>query len=75
MTIGQNIKKLRKDRAMQQGELAKMVGTSPNTVSNWERDIFYPSVISLICLADIFDITLDELVGRKMKDGGKHSRC
>ncbi len=75
MTIGQNIKRLRKDRAIQQGELAQMVGASQMTVSNWERDKFYPSAISLICLADIFDITLDELVGRKMNDGGKRPRC
>ena len=67
MTVGQNIKRHREEKGLKQIELATMIGTSPTVISQWENEIFYPSLILLICLADAFEITLDELVGRTVK--------
>ena len=64
MTVGESIRTHRKQMGLTQGRLAKKVGTAQVTVSHWERELCDPSLISLICLADIFHITLDELVGR-----------
>ncbi|MDY6210182.1 MAG: helix-turn-helix transcriptional regulator, partial [Eubacteriales bacterium] len=36
-----------------------------NLVSNYENGISTPDIYTLVKLADIFDITLDELVGRE----------
>ncbi|UKI51958.1 MAG: helix-turn-helix transcriptional regulator [Clostridium sp.] len=48
-----------------QEELSKQLGGSKNLVSNYENGISTPDIYTLVKLADIFDITLDELVGRE----------
>ena len=39
-------------------------GVSVTTVSNWERELFYPNVMELCDLADFFGCSTDELLGR-----------
>ena len=65
MTIGQSIQKARKDRHLTQVELAKKAMVSPQTISFWERDKMAPTIDLLIFVADVLNISLDELVGRK----------
>lgn len=45
--------------------MSKQLGGSKNLVSNYENGISTPDIYTLVKLADIFDITLDELVGRE----------
>lgn len=68
MTIGQSIKKARKSRKLKQVELAEKARVSPQTISYWECDRIRPTIDLLICVADVLDITLDELVGRTAKN-------
>ena len=49
---------------MSQEQLAKMIGTSQQNISRWENDKVEPSITFCILLADFYEITLDELVGR-----------
>lgn len=63
--IGENIKALRKMHGMTQGDLALMLGGKKSLVSNYENGYSTPDIYTLIKLADIFDVSLDELVGRK----------
>lgn len=65
MTIGQSIQNARKSRNMTQKELAKRALISFQTISFWERDVIRPTIDLLICVADVLNISLDELVGRK----------
>lgn len=65
MTIGEKIKELRKDYGYEQKELSEILGVSINSISNWERDKFEPTILNCISLADIFDVTLDELCCRE----------
>ena len=67
MTIGQSIKYARKERAISQTELSKMMGVTQATMSNWEHDKVVPNTFNLISMADSLDISLDELVGRKRR--------
>ena len=67
MTIGQSIKYARKERAISQTELSKMMGVTQTTISNWEHDKVVPNTFNLISMADSLDISLDELVGRKRR--------
>ena len=67
MTIGQSIKYARKERGIKQVEVSKMIGISQPEISRWETGKAYPSVLSLVDLADALDISLDELVGRKRR--------
>lgn len=63
--IGENIKALRKMLGMTQGDLALILGGKKSLVSNYENGYSTPDIYTLIKLADIFDVSLDELVGRK----------
>ncbi len=48
-----------------QGELAAKLCGKKSLVSNYENGYSTPDIFTLCKLADIFDITLDELVGRE----------
>lgn len=65
LKIADNIRFLRKANNLTQEELSKQLGGSKNLVSNYENGISTPDIYTLVKLADIFDITLDELVGRE----------
>ena len=63
-TIGKNIKKLRRQNAVKQDVLASSLHMRRQTISSYERGITLPSIFTLIRIADIFNVTLDELTGR-----------
>ena len=65
MTIGQSIRRQRENKGMTQIALAKRIGIPNVYISWWETDRNIPSIFHAVCLADVFEITLDELVGRK----------
>lgn len=64
-TLRKNICAYRKLLNITQEELSYKLGGSKNLVSNYENGISTPDILALIKLADIFDITLDALVGRE----------
>ena len=65
LKIADNIRFFRKANNLTQEELSKQLGGSKNLVSNYENGVSTPDIYTLVKLADIFDITLDELVGRE----------
>ena len=65
LKIADNIRFFRKANNLTQEELSKQLGGSKNLVSNYENGISTPDIYTLVKLADIFDITLDELDGRE----------
>ena len=66
--IGEKLRQLRLEKGNTQMELAKAVDVSVKTVKNWESDINDPDLIHAIAIADYYDITTDELVGRDIGD-------
>ena len=63
-TVGNNIRKLRKKHGMNQKELAEKLNIRRQTVSAYEREVSTPDIYTLIRIADIFSVSLDELAGR-----------
>lgn len=63
--IAENIKWYRKSLGLTQEQLAEKLYGKKSLVSNYENGYSVPDIAILIQLADIFDISLDELVGRK----------
>ena len=61
-TFGMMIAGLRKERVMTQLELADKMGVTDKAVSKWERDLSFPDVSSMPRLAEIFEISVDELM-------------
>lgn len=66
MKIGKKIAYFRKKMELTQEELAEQLEISSQAVSNWETEQNNPDEDVLIKLADIFNVTLDELFDRKM---------
>lgn len=67
LSIACNLKRLRQENNMSQEVLARKLHTTRQTISSYETERSLPDIFTLIKLADIFEITLDELVGRNMK--------
>ena len=63
--IGQTIARLRRKQNLTQMALADLMGVSFQAVSNWERGQSMPDVSKLPELADIFSVSVDELLGRQ----------
>ena len=68
MDYGKNFKELRIERGLSQRDLAKATGISQQAISFWEQDKRTPNMDDCIRLADFYGITLDELVGRTVKN-------
>lgn len=62
MRLGENIAALRKNRGLTQEELAKRLGVSPQAVSKWENETACPDIALLPEIADIFSVTVDDLM-------------
>lgn len=65
MTFGQQIQSLRKNKGLSQDALAGMLYVTRQSVSQWENDKAMPSVDLLVRLSQIFDITVDKLLGKE----------
>lgn len=61
MTIGERISNLRKERNINQSELARMMNVSRQAVSKWENDLAAPDTIKLIQLADALNTDVEYL--------------
>ncbi len=48
-----------------QKQLSEKLGINQTNISDWENDKSRPEYENLIKLADIFDVSLDDLLGRK----------
>lgn len=64
-TIGGRIKYHRKRLGLTQEQLAERMGVSAQAVSKWENDLSCPDISILPQLADVFGITVDELLGKQ----------
>lgn len=71
MNLGKNISELRKKNNLTQEELANMLGVSPQAVSKWENDTACPDIALLPKIAEIFGVTIDELMNEQ---GSIHSQ-
>lgn len=66
-TIGSFISALRRAAGMTQRDLAEQLNVSDKAVSRWERDESAPDLTLLPLIADLFGITVDELLRGQRK--------
>lgn len=62
MSLGQNIRKYRKELKLTQEELAKKVGVIQSNVYRWERDIVVPSLETIKKIANALEVSVDGLL-------------
>lgn len=65
----------RKKNGLTQEELAKKLGVTNQSVSKWESAQCCPDIALLPALADIFEISIDELFGRKNEKEIHYDLC
>lgn len=65
MNIGATIKRHRHLKDLTQEQLSEYLNVSVSAVSQWESGKTMPDISVLIPLANFFDITVDELLGRE----------
>ena len=66
--IGENIRRLRRERNLTQEETAAHLGISFQSVSKWERGDGYPDITMLPALANYFGVSVDELFGMSVTE-------
>lgn len=61
--FGDNLAELRKDSGYDQKKLGELLGVSYHTISSYERGRSQPNHEMLIKIAQLFDVSLDYLLG------------
>ena len=69
--IGANIKQLRLKKGMTQKNLADKLFVSAQAVSRWENNEVEPSIGTLVEMAKIFEVSVDEILGVETKEDTK----
>lgn len=64
MNIGEAIYKQRKTLHLRQEDVANHLHVSKSTFCNYENNVHEPTLDTLVCLADLFDVSTDYLLGR-----------
>ena len=68
MKLSENIRAFRKERALTQEGLAEALGVTAGAVYKWEAGLSTPDVDLIVALADLFDTSVDVLLGYEVKD-------
>lgn len=63
--FAENLKLYRKADGISQKRLADICKVSQCTIAKWENEYQQPDIDMLILLADLFKISIDDLVGRE----------
>jgi len=64
MDFATNLKNLRIEFGYTQAQLAEMLNIKQQSYSRYEKGTGEPNIATLCKLADIFDVSIDTLVGR-----------
>lgn len=73
MKFGKALSTLRKRADMTQNEVADRLNLSRQAISKYERGESFPDISVLVMIAELFDVTLDELIGYGDPTGGESS--
>lgn len=70
--LGRNIAEIRKKRGYTQKSFGEILDVNEKTISKWERGITAPDVTLLTSIADVLNVTVDELLrGEKLDNEEK----
>ena len=62
MKFGKALSTLRKQADMTQNEVADRLNLSRQAISKYERGESFPDISILVMIAELFNVTLDELI-------------
>lgn len=70
--IGDTVRRIRKSRGLTMQKLADESGYTRNQIHRIETNKHTPKITTMIDLADVLGVSLDELVGREFKEVEKN---
>ena len=73
--IGKNIAAYRRNAGITQAELARKINYSDKSVSKWESGNGVPDVLVLMRLAELFGVSVNDLVGESPKNAPRIPLC
>ena len=65
--ISMRIRELRKQAKLSQEMMAEKIGVSRQAITKWETGLGVPDLENLVAIADLFKLSLDELMGRDIE--------
>lgn len=65
--ISMRIRELRKQAKLSQEMMAEKIGVSRQAITKWETGLGVPGIENLVAIADLFKLSLDELMGRDIE--------
>ncbi|MBQ3652676.1 MAG: helix-turn-helix transcriptional regulator, partial [Clostridia bacterium] len=71
MTFAQKLKELRTRAGMSQEKLSEKLGVSRQAITKWETDKGAPEMDNLMALSDLFGVSVDELLGREIRQSAE----
>lgn len=74
-SMGDIISTLRKEKGMTQKDLADMLNITDKAVSKWERNIAFPDTATLPKIAEIFGVSVEELMNVKSASGNRYKEA
>ena len=66
--LNERIRALRKEHGYSQEQMARKLHLTQGAISQWENGLTVPAADQLMTLADVFGITVDELLGREQQE-------
>ena len=63
-TLGERLREVRETAGVSQKELSFQTKLSQQAISLWERDERIPNIQACVALANYYNMSLDDLVGR-----------
>jgi len=63
--FSERLRQLRTERNITQTRLAELLDVDPRVYNRWERGVATPHIGAIIKIADILNVSLDELIARK----------
>lgn len=67
MEFGKHFRKCRQEIKLSQKEVANKLGIHQSNISDWENDVSRPDYEKLIQLAEIYNVTLYQILGIEEK--------
>ena len=74
-SMGDIICALRKEKGMTQKDLADMLNITDKAVSKWERNIAFPDTATIPKIAEIFGVSVEELMNVKSASGNRYKEA
>lgn len=62
--MNRKLRSLREDKGVTQDDVARLLGVSRTAVTYWESGTKRPDLVNLVKLADLYNVSLDYLLGR-----------